>query len=443
MDRRRFLKAAALTGLAVSTPIITRDVSAAGPPYAGPFWILVNAGGGWDPTFMFNPSMHPNHNRTYTEIKKIGNIPYAPMPLDLAAIGVNDTYGYEQWLFDNEKFLLKFGSKLTVINGIDTSTNNHDAGNRTMWCGRIQEGYPALGALIAGAKAPEKPMAFISSGGYDSTQNVVPLTRVGSVSTLRKVAFPNAIDPNNLAGDKYHLQETYDLIATYQRERNLALQGGMFLPKVRISMDQLHLARLGENELEKLQIPANPVDLPGGDLNDLERLMQQAQLAIAAFKSGLAVACNVSIGGFDTHANHDTNQRRQQAKLLGGINYIMDELAAQGLADKTYVVAASDFGRSQYNGTSTNSGKDHWSITSVLAMGPGIPGNRLIGATTEDKQKPFNVDPGSLASLGNDKDGVRIRPEHIHRALRKVAGVEGTEVAQLFPLPGEDLPLFG
>ncbi|MCA9597440.1 MAG: DUF1501 domain-containing protein, partial [Myxococcales bacterium] len=160
--------------------------------------------------------------------------------------------------------------------------------------------------------------------------------------------------------------------------------------------------------------------------------------------SGLAVAANVSIGGFDTHGNHDTNQRRQQQKLLGGINFIMDELAAQGLAGNTYVVVASDFGRTpHYNGTNGGSGKDHWSITSFLAMGPGISGNRVIGATTDADQKPLNVDPGSLATLDNSSDGVRIRPEHIHRALRNVSGITGSDVEAKFPLPGEDLPLFG
>ena len=440
MDRRSFLKAAALTGLAVSAPVVTRDVGAA-EPFAGPYWIMVNAGGGWDPRFMFDPTLNPDSNRIYTEIKQVGNIKCAGIPMDVGAIGIDA--GNEQYLMDNESFLNKFGSQLCVVNGIDTSTNNHDAGNRTMWCGRIAEGYPALGALIAGAKAPDKPMAFISSGGYDATQNVVPLTRVSSVSTLRKVAYPNNVDPNDLTGDTYHTKETYERIAMYQAKRNEALRGAQHLPRLKDSMNALYLARLSENELQNLKLPDNPVDLPN-QLGDLERLCQQAQLAIAGFKSGLAVAANVSIGGFDTHGNHDTNQRRQQQKLLGGINFIMDELAAQGLAGNTYVVVASDFGRTpHYNGTNGGSGKDHWSITSFLAMGPGISGNRVIGATTDADQKPLNVDPGSLATLDNSSDGVRIRPEHIHRALRNVSGITGSDVEAKFPLPGEDLPLFG
>lgn len=442
MDRRSFLKAAALTGLAITAPVISRDAGAAAP-YGGPYYIMVNAGGGWDPNFMFNPTLNKTHNRLYTEIKKIGNIPYAPIPLDLTAMGLDTTTGYDQYLMDNEAFLNKHGAELCVLNGVDTSTNNHDAGNRTMWCGRISEGYPALGALIAGVRAPEKPMAFISSGGYDATQNVVPLTRVSSVATLKKIAFPNVVDPNNLTGPKYHTDETFTRIAKAQADRVSALKGGQRLPTIQRSMDGLFLARVAENELQNLQIPASMVDLPGNQLGDLERMLQQAQLAIAAFKSGLAVAANVSIGGFDTHGSHDTNQRRQLAKLLYGLSFIMGEVAANGLGGKVVVLSASDFGRGpHYNGTAATSGKDHWPITSFLAMGAGIAGNRVVGGTTEDAQKPKNVDPATL-NVVEGSAGVRLRPEHIHRALRVKAQVAGTELDKQFLLPGEDLPLFG
>ena len=51
----------------------------------------------------------------------------------------------------------------SVLNGIDTSTNNHDAGSRTMWSGRLAEGYPSLAALIAANKGGGSPMATMAS----------------------------------------------------------------------------------------------------------------------------------------------------------------------------------------------------------------------------------------------------------------------------------------
>lgn len=441
MKRRRFLQLAGLSGLALATPVVV-DPARAAAPFAGPHWILLTASGGWDPNFMFNPTLNPEHNRVYTEIKSIGSIPYAPLPLDMVAMDLDPAAGFDPYLMSNEQFLTKFGSRVCVINGVDTSTNNHDSGVRTMMCGRIPEGYPAIGALIAAAKAPEKPMAFISNGSYDNPAGLVPLTRVTSTGTLRKLAFPNSIDPNDLDGDKYHSVETMDRIAQAQADRILALEQKMHLPRVRRAMGSLYLARQADNELAELQIPDTPVDLPGG-IGDLEELMQQAQLAIAAFKSGLAVSANLRLGGFDTHADHNKNQRRQQAKLLGGVNYILDEIAAQGLDGKVFVVVASDFGRGpHYNESGDYAGKDHWPITSMFAVGPGIVGNRVIGATGEADQKAKKIDPGSLAPVDGD-GGVAVDPSRIHLALRKLAGVEGTEVATQFPLVGESLPLFG
>jgi uncharacterized protein (DUF1501 family) len=439
MKRRRFLELAGLAGLSIAAPVVTEPVRAA-EPYAGPYWILLTASGGWDPTFLFNPTLNPEHNRVYTEIQRVGNIPYAPIPIDLAALEYTDL-SYESFLMSNEQFLQKFGSRLCVINGIDTSTNNHDSGVRTMMCGRIPEGYPALGALIAAARAPEKPMAFISNGSYDNPAGLIPLTRVSNPNVLKKLAFPNAIDPNNLSGDQYHTPDTYNRIAQVQAERMLALEEAQHLPRLKRAIGSLYLARQAENELAELRIPEALADIPGG-LSDLRNLVHQAQLAIGAFKSGLAVSANLRLGGFDTHGTHDRNHRRQLGKLLGGLNRILDEISVQGLADKVTVIVTSDFGRGpHYNGTNSGSGKDHWPITSLLALGPGISGNRVIGATEPERQRPKNVDPATLQPV--DEGGVRIDPSRIHRALRKVAGVDASEPAQKFPLAGDDLPLFG
>ena len=445
MKRRSFLQLAALSGLSVGVPFMARPLHAQAQAYGGPYWVMVNASGGWDPTFLFNPTMNAKHNRLYTEVRQVGAFSFAPIPIDIAAMGLDAALPveqYQQWMMTNEAFLTKFGSRLTVLNGVDTSTNNHDSGTRTTWCGRIPEGYPSLAAMIAAAKAPEKPIAFLSAGGYDATQGLIPLTRIASATSMKKLAYPNRLDPNNTQNqDQYHTADTYNRIRAVQAERLSALQNAQQLPRLKEGMSALYTARQSDNELEALEIPATLVDLPG-QLGDLERFNQQAQLALAAFKAGLAVSANLQLGGFDTHSDHNRSQSRQLSKLLGGINYLMDYAATQGLADKLVVIVGSDFGRGpQYNAaaTNTNAGKDHWPITTVLAMGPGIAGNRVIGATN-DEQRSRNIDPGSLAPVDG---GVKLTPQLIHLALRRVAGIEGTEVATKFPLLGDALPLFG
>jgi hypothetical protein len=76
-------------------------------------------------------------------------------------------------------------------------------------------------------------------------------------------------------------------------------------------------------------------------------------------------------------------------------------------------------------------GKDHWSIGSAMFLGHGIRGNRVIGATDE-KQFQVPIDPRTL-SLDKSK-GIRVRPEHIHLALRQLAGINDHALSKKFPL---------
>ena len=66
-------------------PLGLREGSASQAKYPGPFWIMVNAGGGWDPTITFDPKGGKQGDRTTVnqsyaagEITSSGNIPHAP-----------------------------------------------------------------------------------------------------------------------------------------------------------------------------------------------------------------------------------------------------------------------------------------------------------------------------------------------------------------------------
>ncbi len=421
MKRRRFLKAAAAAGLAIVTPwsLSTRSAKAA-EGYDGLFFINVNAGGGWDPTSFCDPKGRADEtssdpiNMYFTgDIGTAGAISYAPVA-------------------GNQAFFDKYHSQLLVINGVDTETNNHDAGSRSVFSGKLGEGHPAFGALVAAELGREKPMAFISNGGYDYTGEQVALTRIGNIGVFERVAFPDLPDPNN-PDDTYQALGGFARIQQYQRERVQALQSRQGLPRIRRSMNALYTSRAADNELARLN---DHLPDPLADTNNA--IIRQAEVAIAAYKAGLAVSANLSTGGFDTHGNHDDNHYPRLQTLFEGVDFIMEEAQRQGVADKVVVYMGSDFGRTPwYN---DGNGKDHWSITSVMLMGAGIQGGRVIGAT-DAEFKARSVDPTTLAL---DDGGIKIRPAHIHKSLRKLAGIDGGEVEKYFPLTGvEDLNLFG
>ena len=119
-----------------------------------------------------------------------------------------------------EQFLTAHGDKLCVVNGIDTTTNSHDGGQQIMASGQLTASYPALGALIAGARAPTMPMAFFSGGGYDVTGGHIPLTRVSNADAFQRIARPNEISAGDPETALYHTSETMERIRRAQRERN-------------------------------------------------------------------------------------------------------------------------------------------------------------------------------------------------------------------------------
>lgn len=435
IKRRDFLKlAAAGLGMAMLPHSMLAQVAA---PYAGPFLVTVHAGGAWDPNFLCNPTSNAEMNRVTTDAGTAGDIRYSPWALDAAALNVDPEA--LPYLMSNEAFFTKHASRLTVLNGVDTSTNNHETGTRAIWSGRVSEGYPALGALYAATQSREQGLAFLSGGGYDATANLVPLTRVSSLNALDRVARPNVADFNN-PDTTFHTPAAYDLIRQAQADRLASQMGAAKLPTQQKAMGDLMLARNSSSVLDRLQLPTALIDLPGYQLGDLERMMQQSQIAVSAFSSGLAVSASVVLGGFDTHANHDRDQRAKLAKILYGIDYLWEEAGRAGIQDKLVIAVGSDFGRGpRYNGTNNNAGKDHWPITSMLFMGAGIPGGRVIGGT-DDEQKPLLIDPTSLQAGAT---GVRLTPGTIQRAVRRALGIASGEPSKLYELAGDDLALFG
>ncbi len=450
MHRRNFLKLAALSGMSVFSPFASRRARAA--TYPGPFYVMISARGGWDPTYLcdpkpFNEDIAVTLNKRYDfdpMTNKAGNIAYAPISFNLADVGYANQTSMD-YLMPNQAFFDKYFNDLLVINGINMETNNHFRGVTTMWSGRGDQGLPSAAALIAAIKGPTLPLAFVSSGGYDATEALLPVTRLTSVTSFRKLAQTNTIDPNNPDSAHYHMPESMERIRTAQNDRLLSQIQQSHLPTVSGSQNALYLARNGESLQPIIDLlPESLVSLPA-EISDLQRMMQQIQFAVAAFESGLAVSVNLELGGFDTHGNHDRNQVRQLAKLLHGIDFLMELANEKGILGELVVMVGSDFGRGAgYNGPNAADGKDHLPVTSAMFMGMGglgIAGNRVIGATSLDKkQLPQYLDPETLDFLSEEEGGSQIKAADIHVALRKFAGVNNHEYSEQFPLLATEFP---
>jgi hypothetical protein len=472
MNRRDVLKLLSLAGLAAVCPVGVRNVSAdENNKYQGPYWLMLNAGGGWDPTMLCDPKggklksadADPTKYESWTD----DSVNHYLKPIDVGSFKAADV-SFENngsTLYTAERFFKDHGSEILVVNGIDTTTNNHEVGNRITWSGRTVDGQPAFAALAAalGAQNKDLPLAFMSAGGYDATAGVVALARAESdPRVVQRVAYQNVINVENLGNmqdpaKQFFSNDTMARIQAAQSERLKALQTAETLPIVKSGMGALLLARNGTGSLGSLADELSKVDevtlanaFPGefdgvDDNNfggDFRGLLLQAQLTMHAFHAGVAVAGNLSIGGFDTHSNHDQQQGQQMIKIARAFDYIMRQAKLLGIDKNLYVVIGSDFGRTPtYN---DGRGKDHWNITSMVFTGPSIQGGRVIGATT-DKFGPMKVDPKDTSKLLSDDDtnGVRIDPSHVHHELRRVAGLNGTDLDKAWGIPGDPINLFG
>ncbi len=428
MKRRKFLKNLLGVGIASALPMtLVRPAYGATPDR---FLITVSATGGWDPTSIMDPKgnaprpdgLGPVNNFSAGQIKTIGNLVYAPYA-DTIEAPPSDDLGH----MDN--FFAKHYERLLVINGIDTQTNGHDSGRRFVWSGQLEEGFPTIAALAA-APFADQPMAFISNGGYDFTASLVAPVRTSNASTFSQLAFPNSQFPDNadLQQFGFHSQTSYNLIQQAREERLVRLRAQESLPKRQAQMDQLQVVRGSEVELQDL-LAFLPEDVSDG-------LAGQAEIAVAAFASGLAVSANLSLGGFDTHGDHDEDHTDSTTELLAGIDHLWEQIELQGLQDKVTVIVGSDFGRTPF--FNEGAGKDHWNVTSIMAMGAGITGNRVIGATT-DTFEAIKMNPDTQ---GQDDNGVIVTPQHVHKSLRNFLGVQ-SELDDLFPIYVDDLQLFG
>lgn len=424
MDRRNFLKLASTVGLSVVSPVVYGERGIKEPPrasyaaYGGNLFLFISAGGGWDPTSFCDPkgasyAEDPERMNNYLtdDIMAAGNIRYAPV-------------GGNQAFFD------RYYQQMLVVNGLDMLTNGHDQGQRHTFSGRLAEGYPSMAAFLAASFGVEQPLAFLSFGAYSETAGLVARTRSGNINVLQRLAYPSRQNPDDELSS-FHSEAAQEIMARAQKDREVALLENQGLPRIRQAMSTLFTSRSGSNELKRLTeyLPETFSDNPIGS---------QGQLALAAFRAGVCVSANLEIGGFDTHGDHDAQHIPQLQTLFEGVDVIMQEAEDQGVADRVFIAMGSDFGRSP--GYNDGNGKDHWGVSSMIFMGPGITGNRVVGSSTPRHEAiGLNFD-----TLQPEESAQHIEPGNICQSIRQLAGLSESELSAAFPIENKLIPnLFG
>ena len=421
MKRRTMLKALMAAG-AAATGFRLPLVHAV--DYRGKLFVFVQADGGWDPTSFCDPKANTpgepviNHWAERDEVRRAGNIPYAPFAR-------------------NEPFFEKYHRRMLVINGVDAQTNSHTVGIVHNWSGRNAEGYPTTTALLAAHYAPELPVPYLSFGGFSATSGITRFTRIDDAHLLRSIADPT-VEAFNEAD--WALMESY---RATMAQRLVSTPG--LLPGD-VHHREFYRSAFATEGLKSYADAIPPEDdleqreeyegQNGGYYSDLRR---QAQLAVLAFKTGVAASADLWLGGFDTHSYHDPDHEWLLGNLTDSVDYLWEYAEEHGVADRMVVVIGSDFGRTNYY--NAQSGKDHWPIGSYIVMEKNqLWTGRTVGET-DGLHFAERVNPRTLRR--DDRNGTIIYPKHVHKALRRYLGIANTPGAQRFPFNNtEDFAFF-
>jgi len=144
-------------------------------------------------------------------------------------------------------------------------------------------------------------------------------------------------------------------------------------------------------------------------------------------------AVEVTLGGFDTHADNFGGTAEQMATLDPALAALLDDLVDRDLLESTIVLLMTEFGRTPK--INALDGRDHWPQGfSCLVGGGGLASGRVLGATDPAGKRP-PTDPIRVpdlyatifAALGVDPEEEEMTP--IGRPLKRS---EGTPLAALF-----------
>lgn len=454
MNRRDFLKVLA-GGSAAS--LLAPRIGLGGPQPNDVFWVHVQAVGAWDVALVTDPKAAlrqkglnrdlylygvtvagPNGQPTYgsATIKPATSAVVRSTPGNgIQYLGFADFHGDPNNPNGAYKpFFPTYYDRITVFNGVDTGTINHSIGMRYCTAGSNNEHFPCFASQVASVRAPERPLSFMNLGGYSETAGLIAaqtLSGPGLANLLRVVA-PNDLSGDNLGNDTIIAPTALDAIHKAHAARTTRLRDRLNLPSQRIALDAMQQADAGRSALSALRFNGND-----------QSLKNILNVGIDAYRQGIAVSLNVPSGGFDTHGDNEQGQIAALYNLFDAIQTILveTETPTNGKAAvPCVIVVSSDFGRSPYY---RNGGTDHWPVTSMMVvqnalakkMNFAIPTNTVIGASTPGDEtqalRSMKVDPKTLKV---DSNGVTMTPGHIMRALRRLAGIEGSPKLAAYPL---------
>lgn len=325
--------------------------------------------------------------------------------------------------------------KTVIVNGFEVQSITHDRCMRLMFTGRGESGGDDWGAILAahGEAGLLMPYTVISGPAY-SARYSSQVVRVGASGQLADLLDPEAnLLPRSEVEIPLPSSEADELVDAYVRERARLLQEAARDPRGQAFHEGYGnmLDAVGHLQREGLEF---------ADSGQQDPVSGSYTKAVDILASGLSRCVMVDnkglySGGFDTHSANQLQSDHHEV-LFGYLRGIMDDLDSRTgpsgapLSEDTVLVVCSEMGR----GPLLNpwGGKDHFTYTSMMLVGGGISGDRVVGAFDDAGEGlPLDLDSAEV-----HESGTPLTSAHIGATLLALGDVDPAEYLNEEPILG-------
>jgi hypothetical protein len=289
--------------------------------------------------------------------------------------------------------LAERAGKLAVVRSMVTKEGDHERGTITVKTGRIPDptlAHPSIGAVAChelpggGTEIPRHisimPNQWPGRGGwmgaeYDAFKTWDPKERI-----------PDVTPRVEAERDRQRSADLDVVERAYARGRRDTSAKRAVTADARRMMGSEQLAAFDVSK-EPESLRAKYGDTPFG---------RGCLAARRLIETGVRCV-EVTLEGWDTHAENLALCARQAGHLDPAFSALLDDLAERDLLRRTVVICAGEFGRTPK--INPLGGRDHWATGfSVVLAGGGVRGGAVIGATDPEGGKE-PADPQGIGDL--------------------------------------------
>lgn len=326
--------------------------------------------------------------------------------------------------------------KMCVVRGMSMDTVAHEVGRRYFITGQTPRGSAAAGSAVPtrivaqqGDHSPFPNLVMGAETYNDGLPAYASGLTVNSVTDLVTSLTVGAGAPPPLVRDR---------LAAYRDGKHLcdplgADRRGLL---TRLGDSQIKARELVESGLSSKFSFANAMDAEIAALRtrygiqNIDGVPAQAAAVFQALKYELAQVVTIdATANLDTHdANWATDQPDNQAEGWAALAQLITDLEAEPdpsrggtLLDHTTILCFSEFSRTPL--LNNRGGRDHHLATSCCLIGANVPGNRVVGATSDVGMTPMPIDPMTGAV---SETGTIVTPTLVIASLMQANGYDAT-----------------